>query len=199
MATIIIRRTQGLTPEGNVVNALRQIANTGVSQFVRGKLMVSALGTDSVNVAELEAARSKNFNALELSIENTTAKTNDTLTFIGAKIDIRKVHTIVSTPISVGDGSVKELINAQDYDINISGIIYIDKSEYPFEQIEAVNNFFSIKKTMQVVNPYCNAFKINHAVFAEGDFNQTAQNYTNVLPFRFRLISDVVDYGLVIK
>lgn len=199
MATIIIQKNSGLTPASNLVNAGQQILTTGLSQLARGELSKIALGDLSVDAAELAKVRDKNFNSLELSIENSANGSNDKLTFIGAKIDIKKVHNVIVTPMSGVDGSVKELVSAKDYEISISGFIHIDSSAYPYDKIEAVNNFFSIKKTMQIVNQYCNLFKIDYAVFLEGDFNQSSQNHINILPFRFKLMSDRLEYGLVIK
>ena len=128
------------------------------------------------------------------------SKKNDFIEFVNAKIRVTKQNTIVETALVNRVGTIKEYITAKDYVIDISGDIMVSENAYPTYEIGEINEFLSEPEVFDVANVYLETFNISKMVFDHGDFDQQAQRYFNVLPFKFTFKSDNDSenaYGLI--
>jgi hypothetical protein len=78
-----------------------------------------------------------------------------------AVVGIRAKKTIVSTAMVERRGTVKELINVDDYEINIKGII-IEDNQFPEAQIRAMHELFLENNSLNIRCPLTD-------IFLEGD------------------------------
>ncbi|MDR3286874.1 MAG: DUF6046 domain-containing protein [Prevotellaceae bacterium] len=119
--------------------------------------------------------------------------------FINAKCKITKANTIVETPVVNRDGTVKEFINAKDYDIVISGDIISDSQYYfPVDEMKTLIGLLSKKTNLNVESSLMYMFDIKQMVFKSGTFDQSMAKYVNAMPFSLTFVSDI-DYDFLVE
>lgn len=89
-----------------------------------------------------------------------------TATLSGAKIDVYRKNTIVSTALAGRRGTVKEFIKAEDYDITISGQLisnYWGKpAAYPVESLRTLISLMQVEDVIEVSSAYLGFFEIEY-------------------------------------
>jgi hypothetical protein len=117
-----------------------------------------------------------------------------TATLSGAKIDLTRKNTIVSTALAGRRGTVKEFIKAEDYTITISGQLintYPGKpTAYPVEQLRTLISLLQAEDSIEVSSAYLGFFDVSKVVFSDFTFKQTEAKYLNVQDFKITLMSD---------
>lgn len=101
-------------------------------------------------------------------------------------VSISRKKTIVETA-TVGEnrtGTVKEYICAEDYEIDIKGVIIGDDDSYPAEEVKNLNDLFNLKGTLEIQkNPFFELFGIQRIILKTISFDemvgkQSIQKYT---------------------
>lgn len=137
----------------------------------------------------------------EIPRNNLLLRTNDgtQIEFIDAKVKVVPENTIKCTPLVNRNGSVKELIQASDYKVTISGSLMVDSMhEFPYNELKLLNSILKKQESIRVVNAYLDIFGINQMVFQSGNFDQSAAQFVNVMPFSLDFLSDE-DYGFLVE
>lgn len=126
---------------------------------------------------------------------------------VDVKIDVTQENTIVKTPMVGTRGTIKELINAKDYVVKISGNIHnatesgdvdlYNGNVYPIAQLAKLENILYQLKIFSVVNVFLNTLGINNLVLESASFKQQGQKHFNILPFNLDFVSDEDNYFLV--
>ena len=123
----------------------------------------------------------------------------DTITFIDAKVDVKKEMEIKEERLINRKGSVKELIQEKDYTVKISGTLSTeDVNKFPYEELKLLNTILSSAKSLSVAGAYLDIFDITKLVLKSADFNQSNWKYFNNFPFSLNLVSDD-DYDFLIE
>lgn len=79
-----------------------------------------------------------------------------------AVIGIERTKTVVNTPMTELNGSVKEIIGNQDYLIDIRGFVIGDYDNFPDEQLKALNDVHEHNKTVRLKSAYSDIFLHNN-------------------------------------
>ena len=102
----------------------------------------------------------------------------DTITFIDAKVDVKKEMEIKEERLINRKGSVKELIQEKDYTVKISGTLSTeDVNKFPYEELKLLNTILSSAKSLSVAGAYLDIFDITKLVLKSADFNQSNWKY----------------------
>jgi hypothetical protein len=105
-------------------------------------------------------------------------------------INVQK--TIVETVLAGNTrrGTVKELINTQDYVINISGLCLDEtRNGYPTGQVELLKTIFEYEGSMEIVSYLTDLFEIKNVV-VKGFSLPTIKGTPYAQPFTIDLVSD---------
>jgi len=110
------------------------------------------------------------------------------------RIECRK--TIVETPLTERNGTVKELIYTQDYRISIKGLIVSSTPDWPEKDIRALNTLFNVNTPIYIQSALTDIFLV--AVDRNGDtqavissiFFPENKGVKNVCPYEIELLSD---------
>lgn len=73
-------------------------------------------------------------------------------------ISITSRKTIIETPLTERRGTVKELINIQDYEINIKGFIISDTNDFPETAITLLRDLYEQNTAVSITNPITDIF-----------------------------------------
>lgn len=57
---------------------------------------------------------------------------------------------IIETPLVGRQGSVKELISMEDYQISITGVVFGENQVWPEEQLDAINELYNINEAIEL-------------------------------------------------
>ena len=105
------------------------------------------------------------------------------------EVDI--VKNVIMTPISGRDGTVKEYINRDDYQILIQGMIVSEDGEnFPREDVTALRNLMDLPKSLAVASEFLQVFSIHNIVILHCKVAQQ-MGYRNQVPFFINAVSDV--------
>ncbi|WP_343530842.1 DUF6046 domain-containing protein [Pedobacter sp.] len=145
---------------------------------------------DVYNLDQRAALGKPYFMTLEVqeeTIQNKNQNQNQIVSFPNEPlVSISRKKTIVETA-TVGEnrmGTVKEYICAEDYEIDIKGVIIGAGDAYPAEEVKMLNNLFNIKGTLTIVkNPFFELFGIQRIILKTISFDemvgkQSIQKYT---------------------
>ena len=110
-----------------------------------------------------------------------------------AMVAISRKKNIVSTPLTGRTGTVKEYVNAEDYQLNIvvgvqavrNGLIV---DEYPADGIKTLRKFFDIDEAIGVYSEFLDIFDIDHIVIT--GFSLTQSTESNYQAISVSAISD---------
>lgn len=67
-----------------------------------------------------------------------------------ALISITGRKNIIETPLVGRQGSVKELISLEDYQISITGAVFGENQVWPEEQLDAINELYNINEAIEL-------------------------------------------------
>lgn len=111
-------------------------------------------------------------------------------------IAVTSRKTIIETPLTERRGTVKELINVQDYDIVIKGFIINKKNEFPEEDITTLRNIYELNKPVSVKCPVTDIFLLrpdrkgsDKVVIKELKFPPVS-GIKNIRPYELHMVSD---------
>lgn len=105
------------------------------------------------------------------------------------EVDI--IKNVVMTPISGRDGTVKEYINRDDYQILIQGMIVSEFSNvFPRDEVTALSNLLNVNKSLAIASEFLQVFPIHNIVVLHAKIAQQ-MGYRNQVPFFINAVSDV--------
>lgn len=105
-------------------------------------------------------------------------------------IDIAFTKNIIKTPLKGFNGSVKEFINIDDYQIQIRGIlINYANDEYPYDMLAELQNMCTINKELQVTSPVLNLLDVHNLVITDVRYPEV-EGYNHIQPFVLQALSD---------
>lgn len=137
-------------------------------------------------------------NVLILSTEDESLQ----VVFYDCKINVKQQNTIVETALTGKRGSVKEYIQAKDYEIDVSGNIFSESSlkAFPIDELRVLTEILELPETFKVANVLLrDGFGVDKVVVKSADFKQQEESkFLNVLPYKLVLVSDE-DYELEIE
>ena len=98
---------------------------------------------------------------------------------------------IIQTEIEGRDGTIKEYIGQDDYNIEINGVLTaVYNGQSPLTDVVLLKRILDIKEPIDVTNGYLNRFGIFHLVIKDYTFNQEAGGYSKQ-DFSITAVSDV--------
>ncbi len=131
--------------------------------------------------------------ANELVRSNIIFKINDALQIelIDVVAKITLANTIVSTALYCKSGSVKEYIQAQDYEITLTGqLISSSQNAFPYHEMSDFVEILREDDSIAVSGILLSAFDIHRVVLKKATFDQGATKFANTLNFQLELLSD---------
>ena len=100
---------------------------------------------------------------------------------------------IVKTPVAGRDGTVKEYIGANDYDVTIQGLLVNpdpnQQNKRPEKQIRLLKKLIDLKIAIPVESKFLQWFGIHNLVIENSDF-PPLMGVVNVQPFSLKCVSD---------
>lgn len=191
MSKVLIYSAANLANTGRMVGV-----NLGLHEAKKA-LLKGALSSPIVVYTkqdELKTTTGNISNEIHVKTDN-----GDTITFIDAKVDVKKEMEIKEERLINRKGSVKELIQEKDYTVKISGTLSTeDVNKFPYEELKLLNTILSSAKSLSVAGAYLDIFDITKLVLKSADFNQSNWKYFNNFPFSLNLVSDD-DYDFLIE
>lgn len=115
--------------------------------------------------------------------------TFQSVTLATVLIMISQPKRIIRTEIPGRDGSVKEYIGMDDYQISIQGVITGTNGTYPFQAVAELHKVLKAPITIPVVSAYLQLFDIFNLVVVDYNFDQEAGGYSKQT-FVINAISD---------
>lgn len=111
----------------------------------------------------------------------TTEAVND-ITLIAATCSVTKTYRVVSTPVTGRNGSVKESVGAEDYEVRIDVDLVSDTDQYPDDAVETVVRLTSSDTSLYVDSDYLRLFDITRLAPTSIEITdqQTYQNSQHV-------------------
>ena len=111
-------------------------------------------------------------------------------------ISITSKKTIIETPLTERRGTVKELINIQDYEIIIKGFIISSKNEFPEQEVTMLRTVYEQNAALSIKCPLTDIFLLrpdrkgsDQVVIRELKFLPVT-GVKNVRPYELHMISD---------
>lgn len=105
---------------------------------------------------------------------------------------------IVSTVVPGKDGTRKELINADDFRLQIRGFaINFESNDYPYDDVEKIKDLWSINKAIEIYSDLTTIFEINNVVIESLNLPEIV-GVQNVQPYELSLLSDD-DFDVIVK
>jgi len=114
----------------------------------------------------------------------------------GAKVSVTKGNVLKSTSLVNRRGSVKELIQAKDYTVTITGTLIGVRNLLPYAELALLNKLLDTSKTILVASTYLATFGIFRLAFRDTTFKQG--NTINTLEYTLTFESDY-NYDFIIK
>lgn len=146
---------------------------------------------NSLNLPALPKARAYSVLGTPIYEQITLKTSNREYTFPDwPLIDISASKNIVTTAIKGRNGSVKEYINIDDYQVNIRGIlINYESDDYPEDLVYDLHETFKLKTEMQVTSPVMNLLDIHNLVIKDIKIPEV-EGYNNIQPYLLQCLSD---------
>jgi len=122
------------------------------------------------------------------------------IAFYDVKMKVTQTKTIKETALTGRAGSIKEYIQAKDYQVIINGTIISDNPNgFPIVQLREVVELMKQPEVLEVASAYLqHAYGITRLVFKKADYDQMNAKHINTLPFNFEFVSDE-DYDLHVQ
>ena len=119
-----------------------------------------------------------------------TADMGTVIEIIDARINVTQQNTIKSTPVTGRAGTVKELIQKQDYEIVVNGNLIGERNKFPYDALHKLEIILNEEKSFEAKSVLLEAFGIDWVVLKTVTFEQKEQKYFNTLPFTMTFESD---------
>jgi len=117
---------------------------------------------------------------------------------IKVECDVVPSNTIVETPIVGRRGTVKEYISANDYKVNITGMIFSDSVDaFPLYEQIAFKKILDTERYLEVDSVYLGLFGITKLVYKSGSFKPN-KKFVNAFDFKLNCVSDE-DFSLYVE
>ncbi|MDR3094921.1 MAG: DUF6046 domain-containing protein [Bacteroidales bacterium] len=179
----------------NATNQALQMGVTAASGAIRRGLYATALTSlPGIDVQPTDNYRDRlrtEGSQIDNNVILETQSGDARIEFFDAKISVSKQNEIKTTQLVNRAGSVKELIQAKDYGVRISGSLIAERDKFPYETLELLGRILSEESTLMCSNPYLDLFGIGRLAFRSADFNQESAMYFNVMPFVLTFDSDM--------
>lgn len=107
-------------------------------------------------------------------------------------IDVQLPKRIVKTPIPGKDGTVKEMMSADDHQITIKGLLVNNSGEYPQAEKQELVNMLDLNASLEISSKFLNTFGISHLVVESYSFG-SLEGFPDTLPFTIKCVSDRSD------
>lgn len=122
------------------------------------------------------------------------------IAFYDVKMKVTQAKTIKETALTGRTGTIKEYIQAKDYQVITKGTIISQKPNgFPIEQLRGVVELMKLPVALEVASAYLQqAYGITRLVLKSADYDQQTGKYINTLPFTFTFVSDE-DYELLVE
>ena len=111
-------------------------------------------------------------------------------------ISITSRKTIIETPLTERRGTVKELINIQDYEIVIKGFIINRSNEFPEIDVTTLRSIYELNASLSIQCPLTDIFLLrpdrsgsDQVVIYDLKF-PAISGVKNIRPYELRMISD---------
>lgn len=115
--------------------------------------------------------------------------TFQTVTLATILVTVTQPKRIIRTEIQGENGSVKEYIGMDDFQVSINGIIAGTNGSYPFQEVAALHDILRAPITIPVVSSYLQLFDIFNLVITDYAFDQEPGGYSKQM-FTINAISD---------
>lgn len=104
--------------------------------------------------------------------------------------------TIIETALTERPGSVKEIINRQDYVFSIKGIIKRSDGTWPEEEVRQLNALFQREEALEIDSPLtCVLLAGQEEMVVIKDFKLPIPKGETAIPYELELVSDI-DFDL---
>lgn len=152
------------------------------SAVVEKELYFSMLGTPVVIDLKFESVTYKDFN------KNITYRTPD-VTFETVLCTVSQAKKIIKTEIQGRDGTVKEYIGMDDYQVTINGIIVGENRVHPKNKVLQLKSVLDAPVSIPVVSEFLNNLGIFNIVINDYSLPQEAGGYSKQ-DFSINALSD---------
>lgn len=115
-------------------------------------------------------------------------ETADDIVLTSAVCTVKRKKTIVETAIAGRNGTVKETVSAQDYEIDVTLTLISATDEYPEEGMRRLATLADEKSAVYVDSAFLRLFDIDRAVITELEVDQ--ETYGNTQEVKLKLTSD---------
>lgn len=105
-------------------------------------------------------------------------KFTNELTFDTVLCTVSQAKRIVRTEIQGADGTVKEYIGLDDYNVQINGIICGDNGRYPAAEVDALKRMLDAPVAIPVISSYLNRLGVYNVVVQDYSLPQEAGGYS---------------------
>ena len=119
-------------------------------------------------------------------------------------IRINGRKSIIETSLVGREGTVKELINIDDYKISIRGLCVGDNGMWPEDQVTQLRDLYVINSSIPISCPLTDIFLVkpdrsgsDHVVITNFEIMET-KGFKGIVPYQMDLISDG-NFDLIIK
>jgi hypothetical protein len=113
----------------------------------------------------------------------------DTLNFQTVLMVVEQAKNIVTTQIAGANGTVKEYIGLNDYNITIQGIITGKNQQYPQSEVNSLIEILNAPIAIGLTANFLAQFGIDNAVVTDYSFPQM-EGSNSMQPFNIALLSD---------
>ena len=121
-----------------------------------------------------------------------------TIYLIGVEIDVTQKNKVVSTQLVNKNGTVKERIQREAYEVKVHGNLIGGRDKFPHEDLKTLLTILNSTSSISCSSAYLDIFGINKLVLTNANFNQKGLKYFNVLPFDMTFDSDE-DYNFSVE
>lgn len=115
-------------------------------------------------------------------------ETADDIVLTSAVCSVSRKKTIVETAIAGRNGTVKEAVSAQDYEIDVTLTLISTADEYPEEGMRRLASLADERSAVYVDSAFLRLFDIDRAVITELKVEQ--ETYGNTQEVTLKLVSD---------
>lgn len=151
------------------------------TSFVDPELYKSSLGTPVVTNVVLRGGSYKNTSGQQIVFNDITLNT--------VLVTVSQAKKIVMTEIQGYDGTVKEYIGLDDYQVTINGIITGPNGHYPQDEVNALHQLAKAPIAIKVTSRYLQNIDINMLVVKDFFYDQEAGGYSKQ-NFTLNCVSD---------
>ena len=189
------------------VNAARSAGNTTGMAYAKAGVYKSLRPEDGKKVCDSDVLCTSGTSEMSnvqstfvvghRHVGNVWLKGEDySIEILDAVVDVTKKNTIKETALVHRDGTVKELIQANDYEVTITGHLFSDSkipsdAKFPTQALSYFNKLLSVKEPIEISSIYTtDCLGIRYVVLKSADFKQSTNKSLNVFEFKLTMVSD---------